>query len=273
MNALRLFFRRPSDTYYINKTHCLRAHTSAHQYQLLKEGLDAFLVCGDVYRRDEVDRTHYPCFHQLEGVRLFSPAELFKSENGSRVPILEDGERTPEKQERHTLDAAKAVEIQLKTTLEGLSDALFGSSCEKRWVEAYFPFTHPSFELEVYYEDKWMEVLGCGIMEQKAPRISWSSRSCRVGVRTWAGTLSHGALWNSGYTGLFRLFWSQDSGFLSQFSGKSPTDEVKYKPISVHPQVLFDMSFFLPEGVVFNDMTANVNDTVRNVGGDLVEQV
>ncbi|KHJ79594.1 phenylalanine--tRNA ligase, partial [Oesophagostomum dentatum] len=262
-------FRRPSDTYYINKTHCLRAHTSAHQYQLLKEGLDAFLVCGDVYRRDEVDRTHYPCFHQLEGVRLFSPAELFKSENGSRIPILENGERTPEKQERHTLDAAKAVEIQLKTTLEGLSDALFGSSCEKRWVEAYFPFTHPSFELEVYYEDKWMEVLGCGIMEQKL--LESAGVRDRVGWAFGLG-LERLAMVLYGIPDI-RLFWSQDSGFLSQFSGKSPTDEVKYKPISVHPQVLFDMSFFLPEGVVFNDMTANVNDTVRNVGGDLVEQV
>ncbi|RCN50565.1 hypothetical protein ANCCAN_03178 [Ancylostoma caninum] len=261
--------RRPSDTYYINKSHCLRAHTSAHQYQLLKEGLNAFLVFGDVYRRDEIDRTHYPCFHQLEGVRLFSQDELFNTPPGSELPILESGKRTPEKQEKHTHDAAKALEIQLKTTLEGLSDALFGSACEKRWVEAYFPFTHPSFELEVFYEGKWMEVLGCGIMEQKL------LESAGVGDRVgWAFGLGLERLAMILY-GIpdIRLFWSKDSGFLSQFQGKCPTDEVKYKAISVHPQVLFDMSFFLPDGVVFNDMTANVNDTVRNVGGDLVEQV
>ncbi|KIH50155.1 putative phenylalanine--tRNA ligase, partial [Ancylostoma duodenale] len=143
--------RRPSDTYYINKSHCLRAHTSAHQYQLLKEGLNAFLVFGDVYRRDEIDRTHYPCFHQLEGVRLFSQGELFNTPPGSELPILENGKRTPEKQEKHTQDAAKALEIQLKTTLE------------------------------VFYEGKWMEVLGCGIMEQKllesagvGDRVGWA---------------------------------------------------------------------------------------------------
>lgn len=50
----------------------LRAHTSAHQRELVRSGLDAFLVAGDVYRRDEIDASHYPVFHQMEGVRLFS---------------------------------------------------------------------------------------------------------------------------------------------------------------------------------------------------------
>ncbi|KAK6026424.1 phenylalanine--tRNA ligase, partial [Ostertagia ostertagi] len=271
--------RRPSDTYYVNKSHCLRAHTSAHQYQLLKEGLDAFIVIGDVYRRDEIDRTHYPCFHQVEGVRLFSSHQLFNTLPGAELPILENTERTPTKQEKHTEDAAKALEIQLKNHSRGrmfdtqsfydLSDALFGSECEKRWVDAYFPFTHPSFELEVFYEGKWLEVLGCGIMEQRL--LESTGAGDKVG---WAFGLGLERLAMILYSiPDIRLFWSTDSGFLSQFSGKSPTDKVKYKPVSVHPQVLFDMSFFLPEGVVYHDMTANVNDTVRNIGGDLVEQV
>lgn len=37
---------------------------------------------------------------------------------------------------------------------------------ETQWVDAYFPFTHPSWELEIKYKGEWMEVLGCGIMEQ-----------------------------------------------------------------------------------------------------------
>lgn len=69
--------RAKSDNYYINSEYLLRAHTSAHQRDLIKTGLDAFLVCGDVYRRDEIDMCHYPVFHQLEGVRLFSQHELF----------------------------------------------------------------------------------------------------------------------------------------------------------------------------------------------------
>ena len=54
----------------------LRAHTSAHQRELVRSGLDAFLLAGDVYRRDEIDASHYPVFHQMEGVRLFSNHEV-----------------------------------------------------------------------------------------------------------------------------------------------------------------------------------------------------
>lgn len=70
--------RSKNDNYYINQNYLLRAHTSAHQRDLIKSGLDAFLLAGDVYRRDEIDKSHYPVFHQIEGVRLFSRPELFQ---------------------------------------------------------------------------------------------------------------------------------------------------------------------------------------------------
>lgn len=68
--------RQPSDTYYVDDQRVLRCHTSAHQTALLQQGEDRFLVCGDVYRRDEVDSTHYPVFHQMEGVRVLTEAEV-----------------------------------------------------------------------------------------------------------------------------------------------------------------------------------------------------
>lgn len=68
--------RRKEDNYYLNRDHMLRAHTSAHQWDLIHSGLDAFLAVGDVYRRDTIDNTHYPVFHQMEGVRLFSCHEV-----------------------------------------------------------------------------------------------------------------------------------------------------------------------------------------------------
>lgn len=63
--------RKVTDTYYVDPDTVLRAHTSAHEVPLMKQGHRAFLVSGDVYRRDEIDASHYPVFHQMEGVRIF----------------------------------------------------------------------------------------------------------------------------------------------------------------------------------------------------------
>ena len=57
--------------------------------------------------------------------------------------------------------------FMFQNTLEGLAKALFGADAKTRWVDAYFPFTHPSWELEVFFKDSWIELLGCGILEQK----------------------------------------------------------------------------------------------------------
>ena len=131
--------RSPSDTYYVNKDYVLRTHTSAHQCQFLSQypEITSFLCAGDVYRRDEIDASHYPAFHQCEGVRLFD------AEKVSREEVLED----------------------LKKTLEGLAAHLFQLKTGEdtmRWLDEYFPFTEPSLELEIFYQDDWMEVLGCG---------------------------------------------------------------------------------------------------------------
>ena len=126
--------RSPSDTFYIDNNHCLRAHTSAHQTHFLRQGLSSFLVAGDVYRKDEIDSSHYPVFHQMEAVHIFDPAQSHDD------AVIED---------------------HLKQTLEGLVRALFGD-VSMRWSPDYFPFTHPSFELEVMFEGEWLEVLGCG---------------------------------------------------------------------------------------------------------------
>lgn len=214
------------------------------------------------------------CFFQIEGVRLYSKDDLLgKKSNGENAAELfestPDTQRLPEKQETHTLDATKAAEIQLKEFLESLCDELFGKDAEKRWVDAYFPFTHPSFELEVFYNGQWLEVLGCGIMEQKL--LESAGVTDKIGWAFGIG-LERIAMVLYGIPDI-RLFWSKDTGFLSQFAGKSPTDCVKYKQISAHPQVIFDISFFLPESTQFNDMTSDVYDTIRTIGGELVEQV
>jgi len=49
---------------------------TAHDEELIRSGFDAFLLVGDVFRRDEIDASHYPVFHQVDGVCLFTEKEV-----------------------------------------------------------------------------------------------------------------------------------------------------------------------------------------------------
>uniref|UniRef100_A0A7N6A1M7 phenylalanine--tRNA ligase n=1 Tax=Anabas testudineus TaxID=64144 RepID=A0A7N6A1M7_ANATE len=262
--------RKRGDNYYLNRKTMLRAHTSAHQRELVKSGLDAFLLAGDVYRRDEIDTSHYPVFHQMEGVRLFSNHELFsKVRNGEDLSLFErGGRRTPEKQETHTLEAVKLVEFDLKQTLTRLVTHLFGEDLEVRWVDCYFPFTHPSFEMEVRFQGDWMEVLGCGVMEQEL--LNSAGAENKLG---WAFGLGLERLAMVLYSiPDIRLFWSQDERFLKQFRVQDIHQPICFQPLSKYPPLINDISFWLPENS--ESFTENdFYDMVRSIGGDLVEKV
>nr|XP_033790655.1 phenylalanine--tRNA ligase, mitochondrial isoform X3 [Geotrypetes seraphini] len=296
--------RKKGDNYYLNQTHMLRAHTSAHQWDLIHSGLDAFLAVGDVYRRDNIDSSHYFVFHQMEGVRLFSVHELFgDAQIEENYQLFEQSHRTAHKQESHTMEAVKLVEFNLKQTLTKLISHLFGERVKIRWVDCYFPFTHPSFEMEIKFQEEWMEVLGCGVMEQQL--VNSASQNVCIGSgsstiarftagptngsgtspRTLQITLPAGAHDKIGWAfglGLerlamilyeipdIRLFWSEDERFLKQFYVTHIDQPVKFQPLSKYPPVINDISFWLPlEGYSENDFY----DLVRNIGGDLVEKV
>eukprot|EP00968_Pinguiococcus_pyrenoidosus_P002946 scaffold172_cov254-Pinguiococcus_pyrenoidosus.AAC.20 len=235
--------RSPSDTYYINDELMLRGHTSAHQATLLQNGFDNFLCSGDVYRRDEIDASHYPVFHQMEGVRVF--------------PHLEPAAGSD------PVQGNKEVEADLKDALEGMVDAVFGP-VEKRWIDAYFPFTEPSFELEIFYNDEWLEVLGCGVMQQdilrKAGRGEQPGWAFGLGLERLAMVLFD--------VPDIRLFWSNDERFIKQFKDGEIT---KFKSFSKYPACYKDVSFWIDEETPFhpNDLA----EIVRGVGGDLVEEV
>ena len=228
--------RLPSETFYVDDARVLRTHTSAHQNELISGGNTAFLCAGDVYRRDTVDVSHYPIFHQMEGVKIFDPSA-----------------------------GVKDVEAALCEDLEGMVKTLFGD-VEMRWVEAYFPFTRPSLELEIYFRDEWLEVLGCGVIHEDI------MRNCGVGDR-------QGYAFGLGLERLamvlfsipdIRLFWTDDERFMKQFS--SGSIGTTFEPYSKYPPCIKDISFWLPNnGEEFHEN--DIHTIARLEGGDLIESV
>lgn len=240
--------RSMNDTYYISQDKVLRCHTSAHQLGLLRKGERRFLVAGDVYRRDSIDATHFPVFHQMEGVHVFTKEQLESSD----------------------LSPQELASKELKDTLEGLARHLFGD-VELRWVDAYFPFTTPSYELEIFFNGEWLEVLGCGVMEKKI-----LSEASLHDEEAWAFGLGLERL----AMVLFdipdiRLFWTDDERFTKQFeAGMFRSGGVgmrKFKSYSKYPPCFKDVSFWLPEDREFTEN--NLCEVVRATAGNLVEEV
>jgi phenylalanyl-tRNA synthetase alpha chain len=145
--------------------------------------------------------------------------------------------------------------------IQCMCDHLFGE-CEKRWIDEYFPFTEPSFELEIFYQGDWMEVLGCGVVHS--------------GVLEKAGLQHrHGWAFGLGLERLamvlfaipdIRLFWTDDKRFTKQFKAGQLTP---FKPYSKYPPVYKDISFWLPDGFEPNDFF----ELGRGVAGQLMEKV
>lgn len=96
--------RRITDTYYHSKDVCLRPHTSVHQIPIMKQGNNFFCVVGDVYRKDTVDKTHYPCFHQMEGVRAYKLSDIgAKDVKEAKIICERDLKQVLENLARHIL--------------------------------------------------------------------------------------------------------------------------------------------------------------------------
>jgi phenylalanyl-tRNA synthetase alpha chain len=271
--------RSPSDTYYCNASTVLRTHTSAHQVDLLQAGHTHFLVTGDVYRRDEIDTSHYPIFHQMEGVRLFSRTELQELTGSTH--------RSSSSSNSPSSDSVVYIQQDLKEGLQGLAQTLFGPT-ECRWVDTTFPFTHPSLELEIFFQDAWLEVLGCGVIHPDIIRNAgldpqeWQGWAFGLGLERLAMVLFD--------IPDIRLFWTDDIRFHQQFaqleySNDSNDDfpKMKFQPYSKYPPCYKDISFWIPNDksndpidesnpdTVFH--VNDLNEIIRSVAGDWVEQV
>jgi len=123
-------------------------------------------------------------------------------------------------------------------------------------------FTDPSFELEILFNGEWLEVLGCGVIQQ--PILDGCDMKTRHG---WAFGLGLERL----AMVLFqipdiRLFWSKDERFLSQFKAGEIT---QFQPYSKHPPCYKDITFWIPEGFEENSFM----ESVRGIAGDYAESV
>ncbi len=129
--------RNEQDTFYLPDGRLLRTHTSTVQIRTMASAPPPIRVIasGAAYRRDELDATHSPQFHQIEG--------LYVDKNVSVA--------------------------DLKGELEFFMRELFGAETEVQFRPHYFPFTEPSLEIHVRSKalksgEQWIEVAGCGIV-------------------------------------------------------------------------------------------------------------
>jgi phenylalanyl-tRNA synthetase alpha chain len=125
--------RDMQDTFYLPDGNLLRTHTSAVQIHYMEENEPPIriLAPGRCYRRDTVDATHSAVFHQLELLAV------------DRDLTFTD----------------------LKGTIKEFLAQLFGEDLPIRFRASYFPFTEPSAEVDVQWQGKWLEIMGCGMVD------------------------------------------------------------------------------------------------------------
>lgn len=130
--------RNESDTFYFDSGKLLRTHTSTVQIRTMENEPPPVRIIapGSAFRRDEIDATHLSAFHQLEGLCVDEDITL----------------------------------ADLKGTLEFFFREIFGAKTEVRFRPHFFPFTEPSFEVDLKLEAagraaKWIEIAGCGMVD------------------------------------------------------------------------------------------------------------
>lgn len=140
--------RATQDTFFVDPVDAhlvLRTQTSPVQIRsLLSRELPVYVVSpGKVFRKDELDATHTPVFHQIEGIAIDKGLTM----------------------------------AHLRGTLEHLARAMFGEGAEIRLRPNYFPFTEPSAEMDVWQPGakggaRWVEWGGCGMVNPNVLRAA-----------------------------------------------------------------------------------------------------
>ena len=186
--------RDAQDTFYMDDNIVLRTHTSPMQARaMLTRKPPIRIICpGRVYRADELDATHSPVFHQMEG--------LVVDENMSMS--------------------------DLRGTLEAFAKKLYGNDVSTRFRPSFFPFTEPSAEVDltctachgkgcrICKDTGWVEVLGCGMVNPKVLEMCGIDSTKYSGFAFGIG-LERIAMKRYGITDL-RMLYEGDARLLGQ---------------------------------------------------------
>ncbi len=185
--------RAMHDTFYFGDGRLLRTHTSGVQVRYMQDLLAAggqpplrMIALGKVYRSDS-DQTHTPMFHQCEGLLVDEHASF----------------------------------ADLKGTLAAFVKAFFGRDFQMRFRPSYFPFTEPSAEVDIAWQQadgstRWLEVLGCGMVHPNVLKAVGIDPERYTGYAFGLG-VERFAMLRYGVDDL-RSFFDNDVRFLRQFA-------------------------------------------------------
>lgn len=225
--------RKETDTYYLDDTHILRTQTTAFWSFYLKnqevlnrldqEGEIKALAPGIVFRKDEIDRSHYPAFHQIDGLLIC-------------------------KKEKKIITQDDLKEVQIN-----LAKGIFGSDIEYKFIEDNFPYTVQSLEMDIKFNGDWLEVNGAGLVSPVVLKNFGLDPEIYNG---WAfGFGERLAMIKMGIPDI-RIFWSDDPRITRQFKDINS----KFEEVSKFPATSRDISFVINKNISLNNYYEIVRD-------------
>jgi phenylalanyl-tRNA synthetase alpha chain len=230
--------RKETDTYYLDETHILRTHTTAFWpfylrdksvlEKLEKEREIKALAPGIVYRKDEIDRSHYPAFHQIDGLLICKKSK--------RIITQQD---------------LKDIQVEL-------AKGIFGPDIEYKFIPDEFPYTVESLEMDIKFNGEWMEVNGAGLVHPQCLRNFGLDPELYNG---WAfGFGDRLAMIKMGIPDI-RILWSNDPRITSQFKDINS----RYKEVSKYPETIRDISFIIDKNINLNNYYEIVRDFAQDL--------
>ena len=227
--------RKETDTYYLDATNILRTHTTAFWpfylkdpevlARLEKDGEIKALAPGIVYRKDEIDRSHYPAFHQIDGLLI--------CKKDKKIITQED----------------------LKDVQMDLAKGIFGQNIESKFIPDEFPYTLESLEMDIMFNGDWMEVNGAGLVHPQCLKNFGLDPEIYNG---WAFGFGDRLAMIKMEIPDIRILWSDDPRITNQFKDINS----KYKEVSKYPETSRDISFIIDKNINLNNYYEIVRDFV-----------